>query len=328
MRREDTKLKKFFEPVSDDLKKFDTLIEENLFADSRLIESVIDHLLEKRGKRIRPTILFLTARCSGYTHEKIVEAALGIELIHTATLLHDDVVDEADTRRGQKTVNAGWTNLISILMGDFMFAKAFRMLVSTECSKLVERVSYTTERVSFGELRQIEESGNFEISEESYLDIIAAKTASLFSTSAASGAILNDAGSSEIDRMSDFGEKVGTSFQIADDLLDLIGDTSKTGKEIGSDLMQGKATLPLIYSLRKSSSKVRNEITGILSNGAQPADYERVVDFIGNSGGLTYARERALEYGESGLELISKYGSSDYADALRDVVYFTVNREN
>jgi len=328
MRREDTKLKRFFDPVRSDLGRFDLLIEENLFADSKLIESVIDHLLEKRGKRIRPTFLFLTARCSGYTHEKMTEAALGIELIHTATLLHDDVIDEADTRRGQRTVNAEWSNMISILMGDFLFAKAFRMLVSTGSPELVERVSFTTERVSFGELRQIEESGNFEISEEAYLDIIAAKTASLFSTSAASGAILNKASVEEISRLGQFGEKVGTSFQIADDLLDLVGDPTKTGKEVGSDLMQGKATLPLIYALRKSTSRVRGEITGILSNGAVPEDYARVVDFISTSGGLTYARDRALEYGEAGLELIRKYGASEYASALRDVVYFTANREN
>ncbi len=328
MRREDAKLKRFFEPVRGDLGKFDSLIEENLFADSQLIVSVIDHLLEKRGKRIRPTFLFLTARCSGYAHKKMVEAALGIELIHTATLLHDDVIDEADTRRGQKTVNAQWTNMISILMGDFFFAKAFRMLVSTGSAELVERVSFTTERVSFGELRQIEESGNFDISEEAYLDIIAAKTASLFATSAASGAILANAGAREVSRLSQFGERVGTSFQIADDLLDLVGDSSKTGKEVGSDLMQGKATLPLIYALRKSSTKVRNEITGILSNGALPDDYARVVDFIGTSGGINYARDRALEYGESGLKLIRKYGTSKYAEALRDMVHFTANREN
>jgi octaprenyl-diphosphate synthase len=328
MLKEDSNLRQFFDPVRVDLSKFDSLIEKHLQADSALIQSVVDHLLEKRGKRIRPTFMFLTARCAGMNHENTVRAALAIELIHTATLLHDDVIDEADSRRGQQTVNAKWTNLISILMGDFFFAKSFRLLVSTNCHDLMERVSRTTETVSFGELRQIEECGNFEMSEQVYFDIIKAKTASLFATSAASGALLNNAPASEVNRLASFGENVGISFQIADDLLDLIGDKSKTGKQIGSDLMQGKATLPLIHSLHKSSEKVRNEITGVLSNGNRISEYQRVVDFILDSGGIEYARSRAMEFGETGLKLIRKYGQSRYSDALESVVNFTVNREN
>ena len=230
----------------------------------------------------------------------------------------------ADTRVSTTAGN----NLVAILMGDFLFAKAFKMLVATDSPKLVARVAETTERVSFGELRQLEESGNFEISEEAYLDIIAAKTASLFSTSASSGAVLNNAKSREIKRLSDFGEKLGTSFQIADDLLDIVGEQSKIGKEVGSDLMQGKATLPLIYALRNSGEKVRTEIVKILSNGTKPTEYRQVIEFIGNSGGIDYARERAIEFGESGLKLIRKYGDSKYYDALERVVRFTVNREN
>jgi len=328
MRREDKNLKNIFAPVRSDLNRFDAVLDEQLQADSDLIQSVINHLLEKRGKRIRPTFLFLTARCSGYNHRRMVEAALGIELIHTATLLHDDVVDESDTRRGHESINYRWNNLTAILMGDFLFAKAFKMLVATDSPKLVALVAETTERVSIGELRQLEESGNFELSEEMYLDIIAAKTASLFSAAASSGAVLNKADSREVKRLSDFGEKLGTSFQIADDLLDIVGEQSKIGKEVGSDLMQGKATLPLIYALRNSGEKVRTEIVKILSNGTKPTEYQRVIEFIGNSGGIDYARERAMQFGESGLKLIRKYGDSKYSAALEQVVQFTVNREN
>ena len=328
MRKEDTHLKQFFDPVRNDLKRFDGLLGKQLRADSALIQNVIDYLLEKRGKRIRPTFLFLTARCGGMAHPRMVDAALAIELIHTATLLHDDVVDESDRRRGQKTVNSNWTNLISILMGDFLFAKAFRLLVQAGSQELIKRVSLATERISFGELRQIEECGNFEITEDTYLDIITAKTASLFSTSAASGAILKGASAREVNRLSRFGESVGVSFQIADDLLDLIGDSSKTGKDAGNDLMQGKVTLPLIYSLRKSSSKVRDEITSVLSNGTKPSHYRKVIEFIGNSGGLDYARKRAEHFGTNALKLIRKYGHSRYHTALENVVRFTVNREN
>jgi len=328
MRKESENLKQFFDPVRCDLKKFDSLLNKQLNADSALIQNVIDYLLEKRGKRIRPTFLFLTARCSGMAHPRMIEAALAIELIHTATLLHDDVVDESDRRRGQKTVNTHWTNLISILMGDFLFAKSFRLLVGTRSSRLMERVSRATERVSFGELRQIEECGNVDITEDTYLDIISAKTASLFSTSAASGAILQNAPAREMNCLAQFGEGVGISFQIADDLLDLIGDSTKTGKNAGSDLMQGKITLPLIYALKKSSRKVHKEITGILSNGTKPSHYRKVIDFVGNSGGIEYARERAEHFGSNALKLIRKYGPSRYLTALENVVNFTVNREN
>ncbi len=328
MLTEDKTLRQFFDPVRVDLNRFDKLIGKHLRADSALIQSVVEHLLEKRGKRIRPTFLFLTARCSGMNHADMISAALAIELIHTATLLHDDVIDEADTRRGHKTVNSKWNNLISILMGDFFFAKSFRLLVSTKCPELMERVSKTTEIVSFGELRQIEECGNFDLSEDTYLDIISAKTASLFSTSAVSGALLNNASSREVNRLSSFGENVGISFQIADDLLDLIGDTKKIGKQVGSDLMQGKATLPLIFSLKKSSRKIRDEITGILSNGTKKSEYRKVIDFIMDYGGIEYARSRAEQFGENGLKLLRKYGASKYYTALENVVNFTINREN
>jgi len=328
MRKEQKHLKPLFDTVRKDLDKFDSLLERDLYADSDLVQNIIDHLLEKRGKRLRPTFLFLTARCCGMTHRKMVEAALSIELIHTATLLHDDVVDQADRRRGQSTVNAEWTNTISVLMGDFLFAKAFRLLVSTKCPKLIERVAETTEIVSVGELRQIEECGNFDLSEDTYLDIIAAKTASLFATSAAAGPLLNKSTSREVSRLAEFGKKVGISFQIADDLLDLVGDVKKTGKEVGNDLVQGKATLPLIHALRTSSRKVRDEITAILSNGSRPSHYRKVVDFIGNSGGIEYARASAARFGEEALKLIHRYGKSRYYNAIEEVVNFTVNREN
>lgn len=327
MKKEDKSLKKFFDPVRSDLDKFDKLIEDHLYANSELIQSVLDYLLEKRGKRIRPTFLFLTAHCANMVDPRMIPTAMAIELIHTATLLHDDVIDEADKRRGQQTVNAAWSNMISILMGDYLYTKAFRLLVSTKSHELIERVSRATEEVSFGELRQIEESGNFNISEGEYLKIIAAKTGALFSTSAATGAILTGAASSEQNRLTRFGENVGISFQIADDLLDLIGDTNKIGKQIGSDLDQGKATLPLIHALDKSSKKVRSEMTEILAQGTKNGDFGRVVEFIGNSGGVEYARRRASEFGDTALRLIRKYGPSPYYTAIEDVVHFTIARE-
>jgi octaprenyl-diphosphate synthase len=323
----DTKLQKYAEPVSADLELFNKKLNDYLRGDSPLITSIARHLLRSRGKRIRPTLLFLSSRASDNFTDFTVDASLAIELIHTATLLHDDVVDESDMRRGLKTVNARWTNLISVLMGDYLFAKAFRIMVDTDSMELVQAISQATERVSVGELRQIEEIGNYALSEEEYLDIIANKTASLFSVSCETGPILKRRVPGERRRLAVFGEKIGTAFQIADDLLDFVGDAKVTGKEPGNDVMTGKVTLPLIYSLRKvSPASSREIIKHLKSNGDQQESFSLVCEFINENGGLEYAYRRANEICQEGLESISPLGYSVYLDSLTDMVHFTVAR--
>ena len=210
----------FFNLIESQLLEVQGYIDAHLNSLYEPVNQLFEHVNTNSGKMLRPGLVLLSGLCCGEILPVHITVAAITEMVHDATLLHDDVIDEADTRRGHKTVNSKWNNLISILMGDFFFAKSFRLLVSTKCPELMERVSKTTEIVSFGELRQIEECGNFDLSEDAYLDIISAKTASLFSTSAVSGALLNNASSREINRLSSFGENVGISFQIADDLLD------------------------------------------------------------------------------------------------------------
>jgi len=259
-------LQELIRPISSDLEAFDRKLNQYLSADSALINAVIEHIMASRGKRLRPAMLFLTARSGGYHSPRLVEAALAIELIHTATLLHDDVVDEADFRRGRLTVNHQWNNLVSVLMGDFLFSRAFVVMLKTGSSEVIRSINAATERVSFGELRQIEKAPIMiwakRITSRSFrirpLPCLPPRPKpGRYSKKPPPG---NEANTG-------FRRERRIAFQIADDLLDFVGNSDKTGKNTGADLIQGKVTLPLIHSLARSSKKVRAEITSIMSNG-------------------------------------------------------------
>lgn len=323
------KMQEYASPVQPDLELFDRRLADYLKGDSPLISSIARHLLKSRGKRIRPAFVFLSSRASDNFTEHSVDASLAIELIHTATLLHDDVVDAADVRRGLKTVNAQWTNLISVLMGDYLFAKAFRIMVAANSMDLIAAISRATERVSVGELRQIEETANYSLSEEEYLEIISDKTASLFNVSCETGPILNNRHRTERERFATFGEKVGTAFQIADDLLDFVGDPEVTGKELGNDVLTGKVTLPLIFALKQVNEASGREIISYLSDsdkrGGEEA-FEKVYRFVHENGGVDYAYRRADELCRQGLDALPHNESSVYYQSLAAMVHYTVAR--
>lgn len=327
-----SKMQEYAGPVQADLSEFDRKLADYLRGDSPLISSIARHLLKSRGKRIRPAFVFLSSRASDNFTEHSVDASLAIELIHTATLLHDDVVDASDIRRGQKTVNAEWTNLISVLMGDYLFAKAFRIMVNAQSMELISAISRATERVSVGELRQIEETGNYELSEGEYLEIIADKTASLFAVSCETGPILKARHSSERNGFATFGERVGTAFQIADDLLDFVGESEITGKEPGNDVFTGKVTLPLIYSLRQVNEASGREIISYLNNDPRRSDEEKeaafrkVYAFVNENGGVEYAYKRAHELCDQGLDSLPRVSDSVYFQSLTSMVAYTVAR--
>ena len=319
-------LKEFAAPVSSDLEEFSRRLSDYLKGDSPLISSIARHLLKSRGKRIRPVFLFLSSRAADCYDENSVDASLAIELIHSATLLHDDVVDESDMRRGLETVNAQWTNLISVLMGDYLFAKAFRIMVDTDSLDLMRAISRATERVSVGELRQIEETGNYDLSEDEYYSIIADKTASLFNVSCEAGPILARRRKPERHTFAEFGEKIGIAFQIADDLLDFVGDADQTGKEPGNDVMTGRVTLPLIHGLKKSNPATRKEMVRILGEKGKEESFDKIYRFVIETGGIEYAYRKASGLGETGLDSISSIGDSVYFDSLAKMVKFTTAR--
>lgn len=321
-------LQELTKPIAGDLEAFDKKLNKYLSADSALINTVIRHIMASRGKRLRPALLFLSSRSGGYYSAKLVEAALAIELIHTATLLHDDVVDESDIRRGQETVNHQWNNLVSVLMGDFLFSRAFVIMVNTGSSEVVKSISQATARVSFGELRQIEESANYDLCESDYVKIISDKTAALFATACEVGPIMKKAPASEIKKFRAFGENIGIAFQIADDLLDFVGVRRIIGKQTGSDLMQGKVTLPLIYSLSKSSKKVQAEIAGLLDNGINKSGVKRVLKYVTEQGGIDYAYDIARSYSDRAAAVFDSMKNNIYRRTLRDILEFTVSRDN
>ncbi|MFH2035830.1 MAG: polyprenyl synthetase family protein [Candidatus Zixiibacteriota bacterium] len=320
------KLKALIKPVEPDLSLFDKKLAEAIKNDSPLITSIAQHLMNTHGKRIRPAFLFLSSRAADFYDENAVNASLSIELIHTATLLHDDVVDKSDMRRGQETVNFKWTNLISVLMGDYLFAKAFRLMSDIGSIELMQAISSATERVSVGELRQVEETSNYDLSEEEYLKIIADKTASLFAVSCEAGPILAKQNDEVRKRFAGFGEMIGTAFQIADDLLDYMGEADVTGKEPGNDVITGKVTLPLIYTLRHGGKDRSREILRILSNGTGKEGFKTIQKYVIDSGGIEYAHKRAAEIAHQGLSLVKNLGDSEYYKSLIGMVDFSTSR--
>lgn len=328
-------LTEIFSPIQSDLEAFERLLERSLVSDADLITEINRHLLARRGKRLRPAIVFLAARLCDVGRGTAAApfslragyAALAIELIHTATLLHDDVVDESPTRRGQATVNAKWKNLIAVLMGDYYFSKAFTLLVKAETEGLMGAVSTATERVSVGQLLEIQESRNFGVTEAAYFRIIQEKTASLFGAAAEAGALVAGAPLAAQLALREYGEKLGNAFQIADDGLDLVGKVEKTGKDLGTDLREGKVTLPLIFALAQAADGNRERIVQLLENGMVDGDFSEVVSFIRTQGGLEYASRKARTFGSEAQALLASFPDSAYRQALSLLARFAVERE-
>lgn len=321
------KLDQILLPVKEDLLEFDRKVKDYIHSDSPLIYQIANHILKRKGKRLRPSLVYLSAGACGKKSTKLTQAALAIELIHTATLLHDDVVDGSSTRRGQATVNSRWNNLVSVLMGDYLFAKAFKIMMETESQPLLSAISSATERVSVGELLQVQECFNYELDENSYLNIIREKTASLFSVACESGAILSSTEDNYREKFKTYGENFGIAFQIRDDLLDFVGKKEKTGKEPGNDLKEGKITLPLIFALKNASLSKRKEVVKLLDDGFNRDGFEKILLFIKEEKGVEYGHLKAKEYGDKALRKLSHLDGSEYKQALAHLVDFTVSRD-
>ena len=313
-----------FAPISGQLEEFESELKRILETDSPIIRFITDHLYGSSGKRLRPALLFLT---SGKQNRSSLDAALAVELIHTATLLHDDVIDESVTRRGIETVNHKWNNLVSVLMGDYFFAKAFGMLVKADLPELMETFARATERVSVGELNQVFCTGDFDIAEETYLSIIADKTASLFACSAEAGAICSGQNGDIRRGLRSYGENIGLAFQITDDILDLIGETKKTGKSLGSDIREGWVTLPLIKALKNDNGNSRERFKKILGGDVGQADIAEVVNFVRENGGIEYAEQKARHYVERAVEILGGLDGLPMKPALEDLATLAAIRD-
>jgi octaprenyl-diphosphate synthase len=320
-------LQRTLSPIGAGLQQFETAFAEALGEQGGLIGKMAAHVLSSPGKRIRPAMYLLSAFVHDDSQPTPVGGAVALELIHTATLLHDDVNDGADQRRGLPALNRVWGNLAAVLMGDLLFARAFRIMVELDNPNVLKTISKATERVAIGELLQVQETRNLELSEEDYLRIIGNKTASLFAAACESGSLLSG-DDRWAERFRSFGELVGLGFQIADDLLDYIGHEHLTGKPLGNDLREGKITLPLIFALRDGSENGRKHILEHLKAGGNGQDgFNDIVHYVRECGGFDYAQQRAEHYCSQALDMISDVGDSEYKSALEELVGHAVSRQ-
>jgi len=320
-----TELIKYLAPVSDSLAEFEVAFRESIAGNSGLQGAIADHLVAGRGKRMRPALVLLSHRSQTANGPAAIPAAVAIELIHTATLLHDDVIDVSDRRRGQLSVNARWNNLAAVLMGDHLFARAFGVLVEQRNHRLLEAVSSATKRVAVGELLQLQQNRNYDLTEAEYIQVISDKTASLFGAACQAGILEAFPDSVAASKYQEFGEMLGMSFQIVDDVLDYTGDCEKTGKERGNDIKEGKVTLPLIQALKTAPPEPRRKILETIKN-YKPDDFEAVRDFISENGGLDYAQRKAVQLKDNALEFLRGLAASPYRQSLELIVDYSVSR--
>jgi len=291
-----------------------------------LLDRITHYIVKRKGKQIRPMFVFLSASlCGGITEATYRGAAL-VELLHTATLVHDDVVDNSYERRGFFSVNALWKNKIAVLVGDFLLSKGLLLSINNADFGLLKIVSEAVKQMSEGELLQIEKARRLDIDEAVYYEVIRQKTASLIASCCSCGAASAGANAETVEKMRLFGEKVGIAFQIKDDLFDF--GTDDVGKPLGIDIKEKKITLPLIYALNKTGSSEKRRIINLVKNHNEESDkVSEVIDFVRNSGGLDYARSRMDAYQQEAFNILNELPEHESRDSLQQLVRFTTERK-
>jgi octaprenyl-diphosphate synthase len=321
--------KKIRAVVEADFLAVDKFIVDQLHSDVLLVENIGHYIVQAGGKRLRPLLVLLSARCCGVQTDQHISMAAVIEFIHTATLLHDDVVDMSTLRRGRPTVNEEWNNPSSVLVGDFIYSRAFQILVGIGDMRIMKLIADTTNKIAEGEVLQLISKHNPTSSEQSYMQVIQDKTAILFKAAAQCGAILGGASAEAEQALTRFGMHLGTAFQLVDDVLDYAGDTSTLGKNIGDDLAEGKPTLPLIYAMANGTEEQAALIRQSLSAEAVPEGVlERVIAIVQGSGALDYTRQLASQHAQHALDCLEEIPASIYRDAMETMANFSVVRNN
>jgi len=320
------KLKDIQTPIAQELKEFENRFKESMHSAVPLLNRITQYVLKQKGKQMRPMFVFLSAGLCGNINDSTYRAASLVELLHTASLIHDDVVDNANERRGFFSVNALWKNKIAVLLGDFLLSKGMSLSVKHNELNLLKVMSDAVEEMSEGELLQIEKARKLDIQEEVYFEIIRKKTASLIAACCACGASSTQAPKETIDRLGLFGEKVGIAFQIKDDLFDFGLDD--VGKPVGNDIKEKKMTLPLIYALKNTTSAEKRRIINLVKNHSENKDkVTEVITFVRSSGGMDYAREKMLQYQQEAFDILTAFPDNPYRAALEQLVRFTTERK-
>jgi octaprenyl-diphosphate synthase len=318
-------LKTLLAPIAGDMEAVDAIIRERLSSEVALISQIGAHIVSAGGKRLRPALVLLAARALGCRTGQPALLAAVIEFIHTATLLHDDVVDHADRRRGRQTANAVWGNAGAVLSGDFLYSRSFQMMVDANRMAVMRLMADTTNAIAEGEVLQLMNAGDPDVTEARYLRVIELKTARLFQAAAQLGAIVADAGEAAQQRLARYGHETGMAFQIEDDLLDYRASPEETGKSLGTDLAEGKPTLPLIHAL-KHGSKAQVELIRAALNEGRIERLNEVLAAVESTGGLAYSSALAARHSEAAIAALGGLPDSPYKDALTGIARFATQR--
>lgn len=313
-------------PIVEELKIFEKHFRESMRSQVALLDKITYYIVRRKGKQVRPMFVFLSSKVCGETCEATFVAASLVELLHTATLVHDDVVDDSFQRRGFFSINALWKNKVAVLVGDYLLSKGLLLALRNKKFRLLEIVSRAVEEMAEGELLQMEKARRLDIKESVYYDIIRQKTASLIASSCAAGASSVTDDEETVEKMRLFGEKIGIAFQIRDDLMDF-GDDD-IGKPKGIDIKEKKMTLPLIYALDKASkSDKRRIITNIKRHNNNPEKVREVIEFVHQSNGIQYSKEVMYKYRSQAFDILDTFPPCDARDSLRDLVLFVTERK-
>ena len=319
-------LKQIKAPIAGDMIRFNETFKKSLKSGTPLLDKIMAYVVKTKGKQMRPMFAILSAKIIGDANERTYVGASMVELLHTATLVHDDVVDDSNYRRGFFSINALWKNKIAVLIGDYLLSKGLLVALKSDEFAMLKELSTTVEEMSEGELLQIEKARKLDITEDIYYDIIKNKTASLIASSCAVGGLSVDADTEHVELLREIGEAVGIAFQIRDDLFDYGVDD--IGKPVGNDIKEKKMTLPLIYALDKASFLEKKRIIHIVKrNNNDPVKVKKVISFVKENGGLEYAQQAMYEYREKAFQLLDRLPDNEASRSMKDLITFVTERK-
>lgn len=319
-------LNKISDPITEELKEFENQFSGVLKSKVALIDLITKYILRQKGKKIRPILVLLSAKLCGEINSRTYVAANLVELLHTATLIHDDVVDDAKTRRGIASINAVWKNKVSVLIGDYLLSKGLLLSLENNEYDFLQLTSEAVRRMSEGELLQIQKARNFDATEETYFRVISDKTASLIKTCCKLGALSTAKDKTNVDKLGVFGENIGIAFQIRDDILDYTGRKKLLGKSTGNDLKEKKFTLPLIVALRNAPKKRSAEIMKLIKSD-RTRKFDEVYEFVIENRGVEYAADKVIEYSDKAKSSLSDFKESNVKNSLVEFADFVSKRE-
>lgn len=323
----DTPEKKLLSAIAPDMLSVNQVIRQQLHSEVPLVNQIAEYIINAGGKRIRPVLVLLMANAYQYRGSHHHDLAAIVEFIHTATLLHDDVVDESSMRRGRETANALFGNAASVLVGDFLYSRAFQMMVAINSMQVMQILADATNVIAEGEVLQLLNMHDPDVTEERYLQVIRSKTAKLFEAAAQIGALIAGANPNQVELAAEYGRSLGTAFQLIDDVLDYSGNAADIGKNVGDDLREGKPTLPLIYLMKHGDSTQKNLVRTCIEAGDE-SQFDLILRAITDSGALEYTRNQAQHASAQACAALDDLPDSDYKQALLNLATFAVNRNH